>query len=339
MPATLASRQLCCGARPVVRESGAADARALRMCVAGSRVDKEKPMTPGIAKKFEHVIITRFNLSYSEDPRAIHLNERWLSERFTLFEQFCLPSVRWQSNQNFAWVVLLDRGTPELFRDQALTLAESSTRTKVIFCGPPSRELYQRAVTSVISPDCEWVITTSLDSDDAIHPRFVDALQSGFQFDVAEALNFPHGIVQAGARSYLRRDGSNAFISLSEPAVKFSTVLSFAHAGLGRYARLAQLTETPMWLQVVHGSNVSNRIRGVRIASKQVPEAFLDLIGDEAILRGDGKALWLENATLYPLRECRDWLWRGVRSLFDLTGHPLQRPWGMRPMLWKGRRY
>jgi hypothetical protein len=80
-------------------------------------------------------------------------------------------------------------------------------------------------------------------------------------------------------------------------------------------------------------------VREWRVASERVPEAFHDLIGDEAIAGAARKAISLENATLYVLRECRDGLWQGVRSLFELTGRPSQRPWGMRPRLWKDRRY
>ena len=42
------------------------------------------------------------------------LDPKWLTERQTLFEKFCLPSVMSQTNKNFEWILIADVRTPEV---------------------------------------------------------------------------------------------------------------------------------------------------------------------------------------------------------------------------------
>ena len=51
-------------------------------------------------------IITRFNLKlYAKDKENNPgLTSEWLSDRFVLFEQYCLPSIIKQTRQCFYWI-------------------------------------------------------------------------------------------------------------------------------------------------------------------------------------------------------------------------------------------
>ena len=77
---------------------------------------------------FQHYLITRFNLKkegWDTSKNNIPvLTEEWLERRFKLFETFCFPSVKHQSNQNFTWFVYFDVDTPKVFKDRILTQAE-----------------------------------------------------------------------------------------------------------------------------------------------------------------------------------------------------------------------
>ena len=58
---------------------------------------------------FKHYIITRFNLSQRWDKDSLGnkvLDDNWLKNRFQLFENYCFPSLKSQTNKNFEWWVL-----------------------------------------------------------------------------------------------------------------------------------------------------------------------------------------------------------------------------------------
>ena len=69
---------------------------------------------------FQHFVITRFNL---RDPALEKANgnkplldDKWMEDRLELFENYCLSSIKSQSELNFTWLVFFDISTPEVFR-------------------------------------------------------------------------------------------------------------------------------------------------------------------------------------------------------------------------------
>ena len=77
---------------------------------------------------FSHFILTRFNVKkmWSQDKRGNKvLTDEWLSHRFKLFENYCLPSIVNQENKNFIWLVYFDQDTDKLFINKINILAFS----------------------------------------------------------------------------------------------------------------------------------------------------------------------------------------------------------------------
>ena len=70
---------------------------------------------------YNHIIITRFNLDFEDDPQARCLQPEWLEKRFDLFETYCLPSVLQQTCQNFTWVILSSDATPAQYKKRLLS--------------------------------------------------------------------------------------------------------------------------------------------------------------------------------------------------------------------------
>jgi hypothetical protein len=94
-----------------------------------------------------------------------------------------------------------------------------------------------------------------------------------------------------------------------EPVQSPRTVWVVPHEKAPQIAPVRQLQQTPAFLQVIHGKNVSNKPRGTRIDARRA------LAGFEAIeaLRGSGEretstSIMLENATSGVLWKLRDWL-------------------------------
>jgi Putative rhamnosyl transferase len=124
-----------------------------------------------------------------------------------------------------------------------------------------------------------------------------------------EFLNFPRGIIWYSGKCYLYRHSSNAFLSMVEPAAAPRTVWLGPHEDAARVAPVRQLAQTPAFLQVIHGKNVSNKPRGTRMNARRA------LIGFEAIealqgrqARESATGIMLENATSVVLWKLRDWL-------------------------------
>jgi hypothetical protein len=75
---------------------------------------------------FNHFILTRFNVKVSFAEPGAGLEPAWLLHRFELFDHFCYPSVRGQSNLNFKWLVLFDSNTPDSFKEKIAAYARCS---------------------------------------------------------------------------------------------------------------------------------------------------------------------------------------------------------------------
>ena len=66
--------------------------------------------------KLQHFILTRFNiLLWRQDKKGSKVRTtKWLEHRFSLFEKYCLPSIKNQTYQKFEWIVLFDSMTLSL---------------------------------------------------------------------------------------------------------------------------------------------------------------------------------------------------------------------------------
>ena len=62
--------------------------------------------------KFQHFIITPFNVDIGVKPREYILGTQYLENRLKIFQEVSYPSVYNQSNQNFQWLSLI-QGYPQ----------------------------------------------------------------------------------------------------------------------------------------------------------------------------------------------------------------------------------
>lgn len=224
-----------------------------------------------LRRSIQHFIITRFNLRSLDPESGICLDPTWLSQRFDLFERFCYPTVQTQSEQDFTWLVLFDESTPQPFRARIEQLADWPG-FQAVFLPPGSRDVGRQVVgerlgTSV-TPDI--LITTRLDNDDGLHRDFVAQVQQYSDVNVPTVLEFPNGYVWWRDRIYRDRQPSNPFTSLVEPLDRmagrpYSTVYRGSHSDISRLGTVVVVSQRPFWVQVVHGGNLENRVRGVRV--------------------------------------------------------------------------
>lgn len=265
------------------------------------------------SQTMQHFIITPFYVRRHFTAKTGKIEEQfasleWLDDRLRLFETYCLPSVAAQSDQNFSWFLYFDDSTPQKYLDRVGAAISRYGNIFIKRCAFWEGSTLVNDVASTLDERTRWVITTRLDNDDGLQRGFVSMLHSAAE-ETTEFLNFPRGIIWYSGKCYLYSHPSNAFLSKVEPAHSLRTVWIGPHEHANRIAPVRQLSQTPAFLQVIHGNNVSNKPRGTRIDARR---ALIDFEAIEA-LQGSGEretsaGIMLENATSVALWKLRDWL-------------------------------
>jgi hypothetical protein len=231
--------------------------------------------------QFTHFFLTKFNLRAFPELRP-GCEPNWLENRFQLFDRFCFPSVRNQSNQNFQWLVFFDLDTPEAFKQKIAKYHQQWLNFVPVYldCPLPYGQFpdeVRKVVRKYIPTDCEYLITTWLDNDDAIHRDYVQMIQDNFNKQEAETVNFIFGYQLSEGKLYFDFEMANHFISLIEKynPDSFNTCLCRPHKEIYEVCHSAKkILCKPAWIEVVHSSNYMNVYRrGFRIpTSKRLDE-------------------------------------------------------------------
>jgi hypothetical protein len=256
---------------------------------------------------FIHVVMTRFNLATPGRESDIRNRPGWLAERFDLFERYCLPTMAAQTEQAFRWVIYFDEGTPAEFR--ARIEACRAVRDFTPYFTPlfPA-DGWPRSLRETIADPAPWLLTTRLDNDDGLAVDFVARLHAAVRAAprVPSSFNFTRGFIMQGPRLYGMQHPSNAFASWLEPwGEGMRTAPSIHHMHIAEHGPVTQIDGPGAWLQVVHGGNVSNRVRGRRTGRAEAEGRFPPLPIAQLASAG-AVEIGVENIALGPLRDARD---------------------------------
>lgn len=250
-----------------------------------------------------HVFLTRFNLPSAGVESRIRQQDEWLPRRVELFERFCVPSIRSQSNQNFSWLIYFDPQSPSWLRERTVRYAADGLCTP-IFRESVDRDQLLSDIRSGIESERPVLITTNLDNDDGLATDFVERLQSVRTPHSRAAVYLANGLIRNPEALYLRRDRRNAFCSVRESAIDPVTCWSDWHNLLGRSMPVVELGGSPAWLQVVHGENVSNRVRGRLVSPARYRQSFGALLDDSTA--PTQRRLVVDRLIEGPRRACRE---------------------------------
>lgn len=258
-------------------------------------------------KNFNHFLLTRFNVRLNRDDIGygsdLGVSPEWLNGRFELFDKFCYPSVRGQSNQNFKWILFCNSLTPDIFKDK---LKEYSKWENFIpiYVDKFSLERIRENLLPYITKGTEYLITTTLDNDDAISKDYIQLIQDNFQEQKFELLNFTYGYAwnTRNGNIYLKGTGNNHFMTLIEEIEGFKTIWIEPHNNYyklyGKTGVLRQIRVKPTWLEVVHGGNLYNTVNGIRQPRKNMGDDFS--INVENIMREENSLLiWVDQRFNY----------------------------------------
>jgi hypothetical protein len=271
--------------------------------------------------------MTRFNMATPGREAAIRTRPEWLADRFALFERYCLPSVGAQAGmragQDFAWVIYFDKDTPQPFKDRIAALSRE-VAFHAYYTGLFAASGWPASLDEVLGGLPPWLLTSRLDNDDALATDYMARTYAAAAAELAAGRAGPRtgivitaGFIRAGARAYAIRHPSNAFTSWLEHTEGGRiprTNLGIAHIEAASHGPLVQVPGPGGWLQVVHGANVSNKVRGRRVApaalAGRLPPGATEGLAPVGALR-----LAAENALIAPLRDARDGLAGLVRAL------------------------
>lgn len=190
--------------------------------------------------------------------------------RWNLFTQTTVPSIASQTSSSFRWLVYFDKRSPAWL----LEAAQVDRRYEIVevdgVWSPSvvSRTVEQRRRASV-------VMTTRFDNDDAVGHHFIELLQRSISSRAGDHfLNFTYGYQLAAGRLYWRADTSNSFITRTESTPRLGTVFVDQHQRLSHHGVIHQIRTRPMWLQLVHSSNLANHVGGIRVRGSHFDEEF-----------------------------------------------------------------
>lgn len=262
-----------------------------------------------------HFVLTRFNIASPGREAPIRNSPGWLERRFALFEQYCLPSMAAQTARDFVWLIYFDENTPQQFRNR-IERARGECAFTPRFVGPFSVEQAKDDVQAILSGPHDLVLTTRLDNDDAVSNDFITRIRNAAEgAESGTVLNFTYGLAMNAGRIYTASDHSNPFTTMVERQVsRPQTVWSAQHHELGQKYRVIQIEAPPVWLQVVHGENVTNRIRGKRLEPSAMMDAFT-LPGDVQATPASAGEIAFDNLVLAPARLMRETIFRLVKPL------------------------
>lgn len=193
---------------------------------------------------------------------------KWLEHRFSLFERYCLPSVKGQTCQDFEWIVLFDSKTPELFKSKIGDYKKECPQLVPVYVEPERGHLFAQIFREEVVKRlaAKRVVTTYLDNDDALNVRFIeDVRQRASSVSDGTFINYTDGYQYYTDYNYLMRIHfrRNHFISVVEKGnpETVKTIYGYgSHYYIGKIdgVKMELVKNRPMWCEVIHEKNMGN---------------------------------------------------------------------------------
>ena len=220
---------------------------------------------------YKHFLITRFNLSLQfgcefrdpdENPTLKILDEDYLEKRFEIFEKYTLKSISEQTVQDFTWIILFHKRTPDKFLKRILDLKKIYDFEDLYL---DENELFyfsQYCAERGISSD--FYITSRIENDDMIDKDYMKLIHDYADENLQECfISFVNGakLDLMSDKMYSIAWRSNHFITLVNSS-NDTTVFDYIHSKITQEdVELVSIrTEVPMWIELIHETNIFNRI-------------------------------------------------------------------------------
>lgn len=228
-----------------------------------------------------HFVITQFNLRSNPASGSIAYDDwlTWTRNRMSLFRNYCMPSVLNQTCRDFRWLIFFDSSTPEEFSGFISFLASHDLIEICYSNGMDDFHAgYIKEVRKKTGKTAKWIITTRVDNDDCLHRdaimiiqgnfiakhRFLISLASGYVLDINEKKLSHYFYPMSPFLSLIEDAGKDIEGIYSRGHTKWDNLRLFMVRELwleyfNPKARVSRfILKKPLWIQTVHGENVSN---------------------------------------------------------------------------------
>ncbi len=225
----------------------------------------------------KHYIITCLNVgvfSHRGGKIGTIPVEDWMRQRMQLFVTFTLPSIMSQTCRDFVWLLILDEKTPADYR--RLVQAVPFENLRIIYTDSKSLDNSHVAgeVIESIEPGDYDLMTTEVDSDDAIHMNMVAALQANYEHDGRmQQYIFPEGLIyDLYGGELFSMEYMHHCPTVVERSIDAKSVYYWQNSEIPAEKRGA-FCDARYWLQVIHSYNAANRMEGdsTKIIHREAP--------------------------------------------------------------------
>lgn len=212
--------------------------------------------------KIKQILLTWFNRRFDSGSFSKALDDDWLQYRLNLFKKYTYPSILYQTNKNFDWVLLCHEDTPDWLKKE---LNKMKLYSNIYFLYDDN-DPYLEKVNSY-KMKYNVVLTTRIDSDDCFHKTALQVIRQSFINTYSEniqIINFELGyqydcISQRLFLAYLNSPPFSTKINYMDTSEPLDCGPN--HSVLKeKFHNIVICKGDPMFLQVIHGNNALNKI-------------------------------------------------------------------------------
>lgn len=275
----------------------------------------------------QHFFLTRFNIllwNKAKDGQKVRTT-KWLEHRFSLFEKYCLPSIKNQTCKNFEWIALFDSMTPDSYKEKIAAYQKGCPQLTPVFVEPENgwrfAEIFREEIVKRLK--AKRALSTYLDNDDALNTRFVEDIQRrASAVGDGTFINYDDGYQYYADDKFMMRVHypSNHFVSVVESgdAATVKGIFGYGgHASIEKIkgVKLVCVKNQRMWCEVVHEKNVMNDAKILSFNMVRDNVLLLrEFAIDDAVESGLGVYMFK-----YIPRYARTFVWRAKYKLAMLV--------------------
>jgi hypothetical protein len=204
---------------------------------------------------YKHYIFTRFN--YPSDYG-------YLNKRLDIFNKITFPSFLNQTNKNFTWLISVNPIHKDLFN----SFLDRGINIQIIEEVEPSPFLSFLNKESQVN----YLITSRIDNDDAIHKDYIQTIHESFSQDQSTRIIDGNGyrLLENNEQYYFNCYHPKFISPFSTliykdpqyPIDSSSTIFASMHTQLHHKFSKIEFIPNRNWIQYIHDSNISNKGRG-----------------------------------------------------------------------------
>ncbi len=211
---------------------------------------------------FRHFLLTRYAVKDRSRALQIPLDSKWFENRLNLFTSRTFPSVKAQTAEDFIWLLFFSDEYWNEVQPVVDAIEEMANAHMIPIVNGEwiNFDSEMRSAMESFLMEETHVISTRIDSDDAIEPDFLQLIQDQFSGQDFCFVNFEWGslLSQDGLLRRIR-DPHNQFCSVIERRALMKGILTWDHGKIAEVGPVIELQAAGRWTHVHHGGNASGQ--------------------------------------------------------------------------------